>query len=72
MKSAYTRKYRGGSAPTREMQPAKKDSLQEQPFFSVAGTDSFFKPMAAVSRTCSDSDALDPFVKPIPCNCKDD
>jgi len=52
MKSAYSRRYRRSAAPTREAAIAKKDNQQEQPFFSPASSQSFFKPNAAIQRKC--------------------
>lgn len=52
MKSAYSRRYRRSTAPTREAAIAKKDNQQEQPFFSPASPQSFFKPNAVIQRKC--------------------
>lgn len=56
MKAAYARRYRRRSPSTREAPIAKKDQ-QEQPFFGTAGKNSFFKPMALLSRKCDHCEA---------------
>ena len=63
MKSVYSRRYRRSTAPSKETAIAKKDNQQEQPFFSPASPQSFFKPNAAIQRKCEKCEADDKNVK---------
>ncbi len=63
MKSVYSRRYRSNAAPSKETAIAKKDNQQEQPFFSPASPQSFFKPSAAIQRKCEKCEADDKNVK---------
>jgi len=63
MKSTYSRRYRRRSPASREAAVAKKDNQQEQPFFSPASPQSFFKPNAVIQRKCDKCEAEDKNVK---------
>lgn len=63
MKPTYSRRYRRNVSPAREAVLAKKDNQQEQPFFSPASSQSFFKPNAAIQRKCEKCEAEDKNVK---------
>ncbi len=63
MKSTFSRRYRRSVSRSSEPAVFKKDSQQEQPFFSPATTQSFFKPNVVISRKCEHCEAEDKQVK---------
>jgi flagellar biosynthesis GTPase FlhF len=59
MKSTYSRRYRRHPSRSREGTMFKKDSNQEQTFFSAPTHESFFKPNVIIQRKCAECEAED-------------